>query len=676
MRLTSASLSTLAALFAATILGLASPDRASAQPHGPLNAKPAPQAAVAAPLPAAGSAAASLSAQDAEAWLDGFLPFALRRAAIPGAVVVIVKNGQVLLEKGYGVSDVARNTRVDAKATLFRVGSVSKLFTWTAVMQQVEQGRLNLDTDVNTYLDFKIPPLNGAPITLRNLMTHTSGFEEQVRGIATENPDGLPTLGAALKRSIPLRIYAPGTTPAYSNYGAALAGYIVERVSGEPFDAYVAHHIFAPLGMDHSSFTQPLQPALLTYTSKGYVDAGKPPAPYEQIVWTPAGALSTTGDDMARFLIAHLQDGRVGDAQILRPETARLMHNDALTLLPPLDRMDLGFYELDVNGHRVIGHEGDTVLFHSHVSLFPDDGVGLFVAFNAIGVNDGVYALRSGLFTGFADRYFPQAGGQSATTPISPATAAAHAKLIAGEYAFSRSFSGSFLSALKMVMPIKVTANPDNTISVTGLVDLSGALRRYREVSPFVWRDIGGRDRLAAEVKDGRVVRFSDDEVSPFMVMLPTPAWRSSAILLPALAAFIVLLLTALAWPIRAVLRLRSPVGDVDGDIRQKGRGPVAASAWLLVGAVAGWVTLLVQLLDPRGIFELEQHDLFVHGVQLLTILGLAAGLLAGAYRLAAVFRGPSGVFARGWSIAVLASVAMLAWVVVAGHLLGFSTHY
>jgi CubicO group peptidase (beta-lactamase class C family) len=665
----------LASLAAASVLGLAAPNAVLAQAPAPSSQTPPAQAGGAIPRPA-GEGSPVLTAQDAQAWLDGFMPFALRRAAIPGAVVVIVKDGRVLLEKGYGVSDVARATPVDAGATLFRVGSVSKLFTWTAVMQLVEQGRLNLDADVNTYLDFKIPPRHGAPITLRNLMTHTSGFEEQVRGIATEDPKGVRSLGAALKASIPQRIYAPGTTPAYSNYGAALAGYIVERVSGEPFEAYVAHHIFAPLGMGRSTFAQPLAPALMANMSRGYLSAAQPPYPYENIVWRPAGALTTTGDDMARFLIAHLQDGRFGDARILRPETARYMHSHTLTLLPPLDCMALGFYEMNLNGRRIIGHDGDTVLFHANVSLFPDEGVGLFFAFNGLGADAAAYTVRSGLFTGFADRYFPQAGAPAVPPRVSAATAAAHAALLAGEYAPSRSFNGSFLYALKLVMPIKALANADGTVSVTGTVDAGGALRRYREVSPFVWRQVDGHDRLAAEVSDGRVVRFSDDEASPFMVMLPTPAWRSSAILPPALAALLVVLLTALAWPIRAALRLRSPTRDRSGDARERGRGLVAVSAWLIVAAAAGWGRVLALLRDPRGIFQLEQHDLFVHGVQLLTMAGLAVGLLAAGYRLVAVLRAPCGLFVRGWSVAVLASVVMLAWVALAGRLLGFSTHF
>ena len=146
---------------------------------------------------------------------------------------------------------------VDPRGTLFRPGSVSKLFTWTAVMQLVEQGKLDLDKDVNTYIDFKIPAYDGKPVTLRNIMTHTTGMEEQIRWLIATDPKAVAPLDAALKHWVPERIFAPGGTPAYSNYATALAGYIVQRVSGEPFDAYIKRHIFDPLG--HAAFE--LQPA-------------------------------------------------------------------------------------------------------------------------------------------------------------------------------------------------------------------------------------------------------------------------------------------------------------------------------------------------------------------------------------------------------------------------------
>jgi CubicO group peptidase (beta-lactamase class C family) len=232
-----------------------------------------------------------LTGADLEAWLDGFMTYALPRGNIAGGVVVVVKDGEVLLQKGYGYADVAVQKPVDPALTLFRPGSVSKLFTWTAVMQLVEQGRIDLDADVNSYLDFEIPADGGEVVTMRHIMTHTPGFEEQVKGLMGVG-DGPVPLGDHLKRWTPERIFAPGSTPAYSNYATALAGYVVERVSGMSFDDYLDQHVFEPLEMTHSTFRQPLPARLQEHMSKGYRLASAPPEPFEVVGPAPAGSLS------------------------------------------------------------------------------------------------------------------------------------------------------------------------------------------------------------------------------------------------------------------------------------------------------------------------------------------------------------------------------------------------
>ena len=400
--------------------------------------------------------AVPLTATDVDTWLDGFMPSALARWEIAGAVVVVVKDGQVLTERGFGVSDVATGAPVDPKKTGFRPGSVSTLFGWTAVMQLVEQGKLDLDADINQYLDFKIPPRDGKPITLRNLLTHTPGFEESGKHLIDANPKDT-SLGNAMKRWTPTRVFDPGTTPAYSNYGASLAGYIVERVSGEPFDTYIANHIFKPLDMQNSSFSIPMQKHILDNMSKGYQDATKPPQPFEQIVMAPAGNLAATGEDMAHFMIAHLQNGKYGDTQILKPETAHLMHDTRTAIMAPLHGMALGFIESDINGHRVIGHGGDTAYFHSELLLFLEDNVGLFISLNSAGVK-GSFPLRGMLFEGFADRYFP---APNTDGTVDAKTAAEHAKLVSGNYFGTRGSFDSFMALLGLIGQVKVVTNPD-----------------------------------------------------------------------------------------------------------------------------------------------------------------------------------------------------------------------
>ena len=374
--------------------------------------------------------AVTLTTDDVNAWLDGYMPYALHTGDIAGAVVAVVKDGKIVTERGYGYSDVAKRTPVDPKLTLFRPGSVSKLVTWTAVMQMVEQGKIDLDADVNQYLDFKIPAREGKPVTMRNLMQHVAGFEEQAKNIMGEDPKG-PSFEMLLKQWIPERVFAPGTTPAYSNYGASLAGYIVQRVSGESFDDYLDKHIFGPLDMKHSSFRQPLPADLVPLMSKGYEVASEEPHVFEIVGPAPAGSMSSPAEDMAHFMIAHLQNGEYNGNRILRAETAEMMHNSPLTVLPPLNRMELGFFETNINGREVIAHLGDTQYFHTSLHLFLKEGVGFYVSFNSPGKEGAAGGLRGALFEDFADRYLP---ADEKETRVDAKTAAGHAALLKGTW--------------------------------------------------------------------------------------------------------------------------------------------------------------------------------------------------------------------------------------------------
>src|SRR5947209_13367583 len=286
-----------------------------------------------------------MTAVDVEAFLAGFMPMQLEREDIAGAVVCVVKDGKVLFTRGYGYSNVEKKTPVSPDSTLFRPGSISKLFTATAVMQLVQQGKLDLDRDVNDYLDFKIPPAFSKPITLRNLLTHTPGFEETVKNLFIPENAPMVSLKEYLTGHIPKRIFPPGAVPAYSNYGVTLAGYIVERVSGREFNDYVTENMFKPLGMSHSTFAQPLPPDLKPLMSAGYELGSDKPKGFENVQVAPAGALSITAADISHFMIAHLQDGKFENAQILSPEVARQMHSRQLGFHPELNGMALGFYE-------------------------------------------------------------------------------------------------------------------------------------------------------------------------------------------------------------------------------------------------------------------------------------------------------------------------------------------
>jgi CubicO group peptidase (beta-lactamase class C family) len=525
-------------------LALAVPLAASAA--APIPAPLGPNPVVAATAPHT-SQAHALTEADLSAWLDGMMPLALGRGDIAGAVVVVVKDGQVLVAKGYGVADVKAGKPVDSARTLFRPGSISKLFTWTAVMQQVEQKKLDLDADVNTYLDFTVPHTFGQPVTLRDLMTHRPGFEEQIKRLFTEDPKRMRSLGEGLKAWVPEQIFPPGDRPAYSNYGATLAGYIVERVSGEKFADYIAHHIFQPLGMTHSTFVQPLPKALAGDMSSGYDKASEDPKKFEMVWMSPAGALSTTGDDIAKFMIAYLSGG----GPILKPETVKLMHSEIYQRNPPVPGMGLGFYHEDTNGHVVVGHGGDTILFHSDLHLIPDAGVGLYYSQNSAGKENS--GIRGPLFRQFMDRYFPAPAQKPEPTLKS---AKADGALMAGMYDSSRRSESSFFRVANQ--QTKVTLNSDDSISMADSLGLNGEPRKWREVKPFVWREVGGPHLLIAKVKDGAVTELATDLYPQIWTTTRSSFWRSSAWNIPLLIGTLAMLvLTVLFWPIKAVLRWR-----------------------------------------------------------------------------------------------------------------------
>lgn len=625
------------------------------------------QAMIARPAPSP-PGAAQLTAADVNAWLDGLVPYGLDRGDIAGAVVVVVKDGQVLTQRGYGVADVKTRRPVDPTDTLFRPGSISKLFTWTAVMQLVQAGKLDLDRDINDYLDFKIPPAYGKPITLRHLLTHTPGFEETAKHLLIYDPTLNRPLDVVLKRAIPPRIYPPGTMAAYSNYGASLAGYIVQRVSGEPFEAYVDHHIFAPLGMTNSTFVQPLPAALSSKLSKGYPQASQDPRPFEFIGMSPAGALSSTGSDMARFMIAHLSDGGV----LLNPQTAGLMHATHNTPIPGLPGMALGFYHEDRNGRSIIGHGGDTDLFHSDLHLFLDDHVGLYLSFNSGGKDAAAHVLRERLFAEFTDRYFPHPNPQTPTL----ATARAHGQALAGHYGSSRTSVSNFLKLIGLIGQVEVVLNDDDTISVSALTATSGAPKRWREVAPWQWREVGGDDRLAAVVENGRVMRFSIAGFAPIIEFVPAPSSFDAGWILPTtMVALGVAMLTALSWPVLAFTRWRYGHRPAVVGRPALARWAPRVTPWLLLIICGGWLVLVTAIEKDVSMLD-GRLDIWMRLLQGLSLVAIAGAVLM-VWNTWTLTRSPQRRWAPlAWAVLAAVSALFLVWLLIVGQTLTVSLDY
>jgi CubicO group peptidase (beta-lactamase class C family) len=633
---------------------------------------PTPAAPAAGPARAAAPEAVPLTAEDLNAWLDGYMPYALHTGDIAGAVVAVVKDGQIVTERGFGYSDVAKRAPVDPKLTLFRPGSVSKLFTWTAVMQQVEQGKIDLDGDVNQYIDFKIPARDGKPVTMRELMQHVAGFEEQAKGIMSDDPKALG-FEALLKQWVPERVFAPGSTPAYSNYGASLAGYIVQRVSGESFDDYIDKHIFEPLDMQHSTFRQPLPANLEPLMSKGYPQASEPAKLFEIVGPAPAGSLASPGEDMAHFMIAHLQNGEYHGNRILKAETAEMMHNSPLTILPPLNRMELGFFETNINGREVIAHLGDTQNFHTSLHLFLKENVGFYVSFNSLGKEGAAGGLRGALFDDFADRYFPAA--ESSATKVDEKTSAAHAAMLKGRWVNSRGSQSSFLAAVGLFGQTKLGVNAKGEL-VTPLKGLSGKPRQWVETAPYVWHDADSHERLAAKVVDGKAVRFSIDGISPFMVFDRVPGNQDGGWLLPAVYfALGALLLTAIFWPVTAIVRRRFGAGLALGSDALRAYRLSKIGSILLLAGIGLWGFTIIRMFNDFN----NLSDKFNGSLRFTQVFGILAFILGSAliaWNLWTVWKGTRRWPAKVWSIVLALSAFIVLWVAFTFNLIGFGIYF
>lgn len=353
------------------------------------------------PVPAATNALSD--PQDLEKLMDAVLEGELKNSTTPGAAISVVKDGEIIFAKGYGYADIDKKTPVDVERTLFRVASLSKLFTITGTMQLYEQGLINLDEDISQYLDFKLSNPYPEPVTFAQVMTHTDGSTKRRIGLAARTEGDLQTLAEHLPGHMPPITWRPGTLYSYSSYSIALLGYLLERISNTPFTQYIDQRILQPLDMQRSTFLQPPPTALANDLAVGYQKRGQQfkPVPYLYLNIYPGAALQSTATDMAHFMIAHLQSGRYKNQQILQPDTARLMHVTQFADYPGLPGTSYGFRERLVNNIRTIGHLGSLRGYSSSLTLLPDHNVGIFVASNSFsGVHDKIIQR-------FFDRYFP-----------------------------------------------------------------------------------------------------------------------------------------------------------------------------------------------------------------------------------------------------------------------------
>jgi CubicO group peptidase (beta-lactamase class C family) len=465
-----------------------------------------------------------------EAFVDGVVLPAMKANSSPSGTVAIVYKGELILAKGYGYQDVDKQVAVDPYKTLFRPGSVSKLFTWVAVMQQVEQGKLDLDADVNTYLEnFKIKDTFDQPVTLRHIMTHSAGFEDGALGyLIIDDPERVIPLAEAMERYQPARVNPPGAQTAYSNYATAIAGLVVANVSGLSFNDYIQKNIFDPLGMKNSSFVEPLPEPLAANMAASYaIEAGKfVSKPFEIIAnFGPAGAQSATSVDMVKFGQAILNGGELNGQRILKEETVKEMLTRNFSHDDRLMGMALGFYEGDYEGTRVMGHGGDTAYFHSFLGIDADHELTFFASFGG----GGGSAVRSMLFPAFYEEFFPR----TEEPPVPPADFGERAGKYVGSYGFWRSNFSTLEKAMGLGGGVQVAPTENNTL----MIAFAGKTKEYAEVEKNLFRETnplvslmpGISPRLVAfqENGEGAITGFVMDGL-PFMSLRKLPTYATS----------------------------------------------------------------------------------------------------------------------------------------------------
>ena len=606
----------------------------------------------------------SLDETDLTAFFDGILPLQLERNDIAGASVLVMKDGKVLLQKGYGYADVKSKKPVDPESTIFRLASISKLFTWVSVMQLEEQGKLNLDTDVNQYLDFAIRPAFNKPVTLRNLMTHTGGFEETVNDIIITDPKKIVSLRDYLIANQPMRIYPPGEIPAYSNYGVGLASYIVQRTSGEPFEQYVQEHIFAPLVMTHSSFNQPLEKSLTNLPSEGYRgNTTKPAVGFEIFNPVGAGGISSSAADMGRFGQALLSGGELDGKRILKPETLALMWTPQFRANDQMPPICMGFYQDWRNHLHWIGHEGDLIAFHSLFFVEPTQKIVLFVSYNSAG---GGSEPRPEIINFFSDRYFP---GAPAVEYLK--TPANQLKDIAGTYESTRRDDTTRFKLSTLFSQRSASVDKDGVLKIHGAHDLRNHPIKWKPIGKDLWRAEDDQQHLFA-IRDAgnKVVRLAVD--FPGVQLQRVPWYENQAWVLIALWSSIgILVLVILASLVRTWRRLFQR--------RRPRLEPQPGTIWLTAApqlAAFLWVIFLGVLL---GYFAAQGDDLmpptpawfkwFV-AMNFVTMLTIVVSTLAVVAGIDAWSREIRVITKIKFSIVALAC-AFLSWFAIHWHIIG-----
>ncbi|HZD58245.1 MAG TPA: serine hydrolase [Anaerolineales bacterium] len=460
-----------------------------------------------------------------EAFWDTFFSREMGALGVYGAVMVIIKDGEFLFAKGYGYADAASGTPMDPSRTILRAGSIVKTVTATAVTQLAEQGKLDLDADINNYLDlFKVPGTFPEPVTARHLINMTGGFDTRSVGIRVSSAEEVKPLGQYLAERMPPRVLPPGRYRRYNDHEVALAGYLVEVVSGMSYEQYVRQHIFEPLEMTSSSILLPGDQ--ISRLARGYPVGRGPesayPLSYYYLNDAPGAGFNTTATDVGHYMIAHLQNGlytrRDGtDVRILADETARHMHQTAFAYHPSQPGQANTFDEKFYDGQRYLRKQGGAPGMQNDMLLLLDQGTGFYLFSNSEGT-----ALRNDWEAQVLKMYL-----STFEPPLEQLEPLPNAGERGSDYAGIYQQISDNTSETTIVQ-VQALVDPDLWASVganaDGSLDIWG--RRYVEVEPGVFQDPAAGGLLSFEIGDQGKANFLFDERTAYrrQALMETPS--------------------------------------------------------------------------------------------------------------------------------------------------------
>jgi CubicO group peptidase (beta-lactamase class C family) len=429
-------------------------------------------------------------AKELEQFLDKLFTEEMEKEHIPGAVFVFVKDGAVFFSKGYGFVDLERTNPVSPERTIFRIGSISKLFTATAVVQLADRGKLNLQEDVNRYLKkVKVPATYPQPITAAQLLSHTAGLDEIRPGTQAANSAGVLTLPAFLQTRL-TRIRPPGEVISYSTYGITLAGELIEELSGTSFESYLKTNIWQPLGMNRTSITVPESQAGDLAVGYEYGGGVNQPQPYEWYHTTPASSINSTALDMSKFMLMHLAT-RGTAKRVMSERALRDMQSTHARGNPKIPGVAYGFFEDEYQGLRILEHGGNVAGFSAQLILLPEENAGFFMVNHHENSN-----LRDTVKWAILERYYSNPA--AIKVPLAKDENKTRAAMFAGTYRWNVFCHTCSQSASGLVL--RVSSNEDGTVK------LSNSSHRWIEVEPMLFVRDDGQSKIAFQSdKSGQV---------------------------------------------------------------------------------------------------------------------------------------------------------------------------